>query len=81
MKTMNRLFENLKNLKKMFKKKISLYIKLLRWDNGGEYFLINFSMFLDEPSIKRTLTCHHSPQQNRLVERKSSSEFAWKLIN
>ena len=60
-----------------------MHIKCLRFDGGGEYFSNEFSRFLDEQGIKRQFTCHYTPQQNGVAERKNRhiAEVARALMN
>ena len=46
-------------------------IKILRLDSGGEYMSSEFSSFLSDKGIIHQKSCPHTPQQNRIAERKN----------
>jgi transposase InsO family protein len=46
-------------------------IRVLRWDNGGEYTSKEFMDFCAGEGIRRELTVPYNPQQNGVVERKN----------
>ena len=48
-------------------------IRVLRTDNGGEYFSNEFMEFCLEEGIKKEHTVPHTPQQNGVVERKNKT--------
>jgi hypothetical protein len=48
-------------------------IKILRFDNEGEYTSDDFKTFRREVGIKRELTTPYNPQQNGVAERKNRS--------
>ena len=83
MKKKSEVFGHFKAFKAMVEKETGLQIKCLRSDGGGEYFSNEFNTFLDEQGIKRQFTCHYTPQQNEVVERKNRhiAEVARALMN
>jgi transposase InsO family protein len=50
-------------------------IKVLRYDNGGEYTSNEFNEFFVREGIKREVTVPYNPQQNGVVERKNMAIF------
>jgi transposase InsO family protein len=46
-------------------------IKVIRSDNGGEYFKTELTEFMNSNGILHQTTCPHSPQQNGVAERKN----------
>jgi transposase InsO family protein len=46
-------------------------IKVLRFDNGGEYTSKELVAFCKATEIKRELIVPHNPQQNGVAERKN----------
>ncbi|GJR64379.1 putative RNA-directed DNA polymerase [Tanacetum coccineum] len=61
-----RLIDFHKMIEVQFKKQI----KRIRCDNGGEFTSNNMLNFYNEKGILLETTCPHTPQQNRVVERK-----------
>ena len=49
---------------------LSMKIKCLRFDGGGEYVNNNFKKLLHECGIVHQLACPHTPEQNGCAERK-----------
>jgi len=47
------------------------HIKVIRSDNGGEYFKTKLIEFMNSKAILHQTTCPYSPQQNGVVERKN----------
>lgn len=45
-------------------------IKMIRTDNGSEFFNSEFNSFLDSFGILHQSSCPYTPQQNSRVERK-----------
>jgi hypothetical protein len=58
-------------------------IKMLRYDNGGEYTSKELVAFCKESRIRRELIVPHNPQQNGVAERKNRSieEFVKEIMN
>jgi transposase InsO family protein len=58
-------------------------IKILRFNNEGEYTSDEFKTFCREVGIKRELTTSYNPQQNGVAERKNRSieEFVKAMMN
>lgn len=52
---------------------MGMKIKILRFDNGGEYTLKELISFCKEVIIKRELIVPYNPQQNGIAERKNIS--------
>jgi transposase InsO family protein len=46
-------------------------IRVLRWDNGGEYTSKDFMDFYAGEGIRRELNVPYNPQQNGVAERKN----------
>jgi len=46
-------------------------IKVIRSDNGGEYFKKELMEFMNSKGILHQTTCPYSPQHNRVAERKN----------
>jgi len=49
----------------------STHIKVIRSDNGGEYFKNELIEFINSKDILHQTTCPYSPQQNGVAERKN----------
>jgi len=47
------------------------HIKVIRSDNGGEYFKTELIEFMNSKGILHQTTCPHSPQQNGVAKRKN----------
>lgn len=45
-------------------------VKMIRTDNGAEFFSKEFSDFLVEHDIVHQSSCPHTPQQNGVVKRR-----------
>ena len=58
-------------------------IKMLRFDNGGEYISKELVSFCKATKIRRELIVPHNPQQNGVAERKNRSieEFVKAMMN
>ena len=54
-------------VEKLFEKRI----KILIYENGGEFTSSEFNEYCKEAGIKRELTIPYNPQQNGVVERKN----------
>ena len=48
-----------------------IQIKVLRSDNGGEYFKQELTEFMHSVGVIHQTTCPYSPQQNGVAERKN----------
>ena len=55
----------------MVEKQIDNYIKILRSDQGGEYKSREFNQYCKSNGILQQFTVLHTPQQNRVAERKN----------
>lgn len=53
-------------------------IKVIRSDNGGEYFKKELKDFLNSKGILHQTTCPYSPQQNGVAERKNTHIRSYK---
>nr|GEV90989.1 putative ribonuclease H-like domain-containing protein [Tanacetum cinerariifolium] len=62
--------QHLKNFHRMIKVQFEKGIKRIRCDNGGEFTSTKMLEFYNENGILLETTCPHTPQQNRVVERK-----------
>jgi len=60
-----------KNFYKMIKNQFQTHIKILRTDNGREYFNKIMGDFLNEKGIIHQSSCVDTPQQNGIAERKN----------
>ena len=55
----------------MIEKKTEKGIKILRFDNGGQYVSGSFKKYCKENGIQQQFTVSHTPQQNGIAERKN----------
>lgn len=55
----------------MIETQFNTCIKVIRSDNGGEYFKTDLTKFLNSKGILHQTTCPYSPQQNGVAERKN----------
>lgn len=55
----------------MVKTQYSCNIKILGSDNGRDYINFELSRFLQDHEIVLKTTCHHTPQQNGVTEKKN----------
>ena len=55
----------------MIATQFNTYIKVIRSDNGGEYFKTELIEFMNSNGILHQTTCPYSPQQNGVAERKN----------
>ncbi|CAJ2659174.1 unnamed protein product [Trifolium pratense] len=55
----------------MIETQFNTCIKVIRSDNGGEYFKKELTEFLNSKGILHQTTCPYSPQQNGVAERKN----------
>ena len=63
----------LKNLKVLVEIVSEYEIKALKFDNRGEFTLIEFNIFCEKHDIWRPLTITKSSQQNGVVKRKNKT--------
>ena len=68
MKNKSEVFSKFRDFKALVENQTDRRIKILRSDNGGEYFNSDFNKFLKE-GIKHQSTAPHYPQQNCVAER------------
>ena len=71
LKTKDEAFETFKTYKAEVENKLSLKIKSIRSDRGGEYLKSNFIDFCEKEGIEKQLTMSYTPQQNGVAERKN----------
>ena len=64
-------FDKFKEFKALIENQISIHIRILRSDNGGEYESNEFDDFFREARIKKELIIPYKPKQNGVVERKN----------
>jgi transposase InsO family protein len=64
-------FKEFKALENLSERKI----KVLRFDNGGEFTSGEFKEYCREVGIKRELSTSYNPQQNGVAERKNQSKL------
>ena len=69
MKNKSNVFETFKKWKAMVEIEISLKVKCLRSDNGGEYIDGGFSEYCAAQGIRMEKTISGTPQQNGVAER------------
>nr|XP_028954377.1 uncharacterized protein LOC114823160 [Malus domestica] len=60
-----------RSFSQMIQTQYSSVIKVLRFDNGGEYIACELSEFLRDRGILYETTCPYTPQQNGVAERKN----------
>ena len=67
----------------MVEKEKGIQIKVLRFDEGGKYFLDEFNDYVKEQGIQRKYSCKFTPQQNGAIERKNKhiAEFVRAMLN
>lgn len=71
LKTKDETFETFKTYKAEVKNKLSVKIKSIRYDRGGEYLKSYFIDFCKREGIEKQLTMSYTPQQNGVAERKN----------
>ena len=69
MKTKDQVLEKFKEYEAMVTNMTEKKIKILRSDNGGEYTIKEFSIYLKEKGIQHQLSVPRTPQQNGVAER------------
>jgi len=65
------VFEYFKEFKSMVEKQIGKCIKILRYDQGGEYKSREFNQYFKINGILQQFTVPHTPQQNGDAEKKN----------
>ncbi|KAK1419766.1 hypothetical protein QVD17_29081 [Tagetes erecta] len=70
-KTKDEALNVFKKFKHEVELELSLKIKALKSDRGGEFLNRLFTNYCDETGIKRLFTAPYSPQQNGVVERRN----------
>lgn len=70
LKQKSEVFTVFKHFKNLVENQYSAKIKVLRSDNGGEYFNSQFQDFCSEHGILHQTSCPHTPSQNGVFERK-----------
>jgi transposase InsO family protein len=73
LKAKDEVFNKFQELKALVENISERKIKVLRYDNGGEYTSKEFKYFCREVGIKRELTTPYNPHQNGVAERNSIS--------
>ena len=71
LRTKDEAFESFKTYKAEVENKLSLKIKSIRSDRGGEYLKSDFIDFCEKEGIEKQLTTSYTPQQNGVAERKN----------
>ena len=71
LRTKDEAFETFKTYKAEVENKLSLKIKSIRSDRGGEYLKSDFIDFCEKEGIEKQLTASYTPQQNGVAERKN----------
>ena len=76
------MFSKLKKFKALVENLSERNIKILRYDNGGEFTSGEFKAFCREAGIKRELSTPYNPQQNGVAKRKNRTimEVVKKMI-
>ena len=67
------VFEYFKEFKNMIEKHTGKCIKILRYDQGGEYTVGAFNSYCKDNGIIHQFTVPHRPQQNGVAERKNKT--------
>jgi transposase InsO family protein len=70
------VFEYFKEFRTMMEKKTGKSIKILCLDQGGEYILGDFNKYCKDNRIVQQFIVPHTPQQNKVVERKNRTLVA-----
>jgi hypothetical protein len=71
MKTKDEVFSRFQEFKALVENQTGRKIRVLRFDNGGEYTSNDFKSFCTWVGIKRELIVPYNPQQNGVAERKN----------
>jgi transposase InsO family protein len=69
LKAKGKVFEKYKQYKALVENEIGHKIKVLRFDNKGEFVFKKFNAFLAKCGIQRQTSAPYSPQQNDVAER------------
>ena len=77
LKFIEKIISTFVSFKKMIENHLSLSIKSIQSDGGGEFVNKIFSMFLTDHGIVHRLSCPYTAEQNGLVERKHRCRM-WK---
>ena len=73
LKKKSEVCEKFSELKALIKNASGLKIKILRYDNGGDYASNDFLYIFSQSGIKVQHSIPYTPQQNRVAERKNRS--------
>jgi len=65
-------FEVFVKFQKIVEKQFSKEIKIFQYDGGGEFIKTYFIKHLEDCGIVRHISCHNTPEQNGVSERKHS---------
>ncbi|XP_071687473.1 uncharacterized protein [Rutidosis leptorrhynchoides] len=65
------VFDKFTTFSNMVQTQFQSKIQVLRSDNGGEFVNSQMKLFCEERGIIHQTTCPHTPQQNRVAERKN----------
>jgi transposase InsO family protein len=57
----------------MIKTQFNIVVRAIRSDNGGEYISDGFCSQLNQKGVLQQLSCHYTPEQNGVAERKKPS--------
>jgi hypothetical protein len=71
MKTKDEVFNRFREFKALMENQTGRKVRVLRWNNGGEYTSNEFKDFCREAGIKKELTVPYNLQQNGVAERKN----------
>ncbi|CAL8164564.1 unnamed protein product [Prunus armeniaca] len=69
-KTKSAVFQTFLHFKSHVEKLLSLYVKALQSDSGGEFLSTAFVTYLKDNGINHQLSCPHTPQKNECAKRK-----------
>ena len=71
MKNKNEVFSVFRSFHEMVKTQFSATIRILRFDNGGEYMNREFRNYFIHHGLLHETSCSQTPQQNGIAERKN----------
>ena len=83
LKSKDEVFDKFREFKALVENQSKKNIKLLRYDNGGEYGSTKFEKFCKQCGIARQNTTPYTPQQNGVAKRlnRSLMEKAHSMLN
>ena len=69
----------IKQVQAVAEKESDRKLQVLRTDNGGEFTIVEFTVYYTGEGIQRHFSTPHSPQQNGVVERRNQTVVAMAL--